>query len=256
MEAFDFEYKKLNSKYLVVVEDYQRLLRPHIVKKIVSEYNPNIVNPIKVSSRDGKYYVFDGQHTLRSLVAKNGGDLLVDCKVYYGMTYEDEARLFALQNGESRNVDSASKLRALYEAKDEDVVGFKELVESCGILCSFKKSGSGANRYLVCYKSAFDIYMKYGKEHSLEVLNTVLSIWNGEGESLRKEIVCGMDIFIRTYKGQYSKTALIKRLSNVSPKTLCRDGKAFVNGGDRRFARIILQYYNRNTTTNRLEDKL
>lgn len=256
MEKFKFEYKQLNSKCLVVNEGYQRLLDFGRVKRIVSNFNPNLVNPIKVSFRDGKYYVFDGQHTLKSLMTKNGGDLLVDCKVYYGMTYEDEAKMFSEQNGLSRSVESSQKLLALYEAKDIDVVDFKNSVEECGLICTFKRTGGATRNTIGCYKSVFDIYMKYGKSHLQEVLRTILEIWSGEGESLRKEIITGMDIFIRTYKGEYNKSSLVKRLSSVSPITLCRDGNAFVTGGNKRYARIILQYYNKNTSANRLEDKI
>ena len=255
MKEFSFEYKQISSKCLVVDEGYQRLLDFSRVKRIVSNFNPNLINPIKVSYRDGKYFIFDGQHTLKSLMTRNGGDLMVDCKVYYGMTYEDEARMFSEQNGLCRNVESNQKLLALYEAKDVDVVDFKNAVEECGISCTFRKTGNSRN-HIVCYKSAFDIYTKYGKSHFQEVLRTILEIWGGEVESLRKEIIVGMDIFMRIYKGEYSKSALVKRLSLVSPITLCRDGKAFVTGGNKRYARIILQYYNKNTSSNRLEDRI
>lgn len=256
MKEFSFEYKQISSKCLVVDDGYQRLLDFSRVKRIVSNFNPNLINPIKVSYRDGKYFVFDGQHTLKSLMTKNGGDLMVDCKVYYGMTYEDEARLFSEQNGLCRGVESGQKLLALYEAKDIDVVDFKETVEGCGIACSFKRMGGATRNAIGCYKSVFDIYSKYGKSHLQEVLKTILEVWNGEGESLRKEVIIGMDVFIRTYKGEYNKASLVKRLSSVSPITLCRDANAFVTGGNKRYARIILQYYNKGTSANRLEDKL
>ena len=256
MEKFRFEYKQLSSKCLVVDERYQRMIDFSRVKRIVSNFNPNLVNPIKVSFRDGRYYIFDGQHTLKALTTRNGGDLLVDCKVYYGMNYEYEARMFSEQNGLCRVVESNQKLLALYEAKDIDVVDFRTAVEECGIFCTFKRLGGPTRNSIGCYKSVFDIYMKYGRKHLQEVLRTILEIWNGEGESLRKEVIVGMDIFIRTYKEDYNKSFLVKRLSAVSPITIYRDGNAFVTGGNKRYARVILQYYNKNTSSNRLEDKI
>ena len=110
MNEFKTEYSQINSKSIISEPSYQRMVDFSRVKKIVSNFNPNLVNPIKVSFRDGKYYVFDGQHTLKALVAKNNNrDLMVECKVYYGMTLEDEAKLFAEQNGISRTVESAQK---------------------------------------------------------------------------------------------------------------------------------------------------
>lgn len=256
MNEFRTEYSKINSKSIISEPSYQRMVDFSRVKKIVSNFNPNLVNPIKVSLRDGKYYVFDGQHTLKALVAKNNNkDLMVDCKVYYGMTLEDEARLFAEQNGISRSVESNQKLLSLYIAKDIDVVDFKETIESTGIKCNFKREGAAPWK-IACYKSLFDIYLKYGKSHLIELLKIVLEIWGGETDSLRKEILLGMNIFITTYKGEYSRKTLVTKLQKVSPITIFRDGKAFVSGGNKRFARIILNSYNRNMSANRLEDKI
>lgn len=255
IKGFDYEHKKVNSKYLVC-DTYQRTLDYARVKRTVSEYDPNVVNEIKVSYRDGKYYVVDGQHTLKEIVLHNNGkDLMVDCKVFYGMTYQDEARLFAKQNGISRSVESGQKLFALYESEDSSVVDFKNAVEELGIACSFKRLGGPTRNSLGCYKSVFDIYTKHGRKHLQEVLKTILEIWNGEGESLRKEIIIGMDMFIRTYKGDYNRYLLVKKLSAVSPITLYRDANAFVTGGNKRYGRMILHYYNKNTSTNRLDDK-
>lgn len=256
MNEFRFEYKKVSSKGILSEPSYQRTVDFARVKRIVSNFNPNLVNPIKVSFRGGKYYVFDGQHTLKALVAKNGNkDLMVDCKVYYDMTLEDEARLFAEQNGIARSIESSQKLASLYVAGDVDVVEFKETVESVGIKCSFKKTDSNAPWAIICYKSLFDIYTKYGKSHTIELLKTITEIWNGEPQSLRKEIIIGMNLFIATYKGEYVRKILIKKLTMVSPITIIRDGKAVLTGGNKRFARQILNAYNKNSSTNRLEDK-
>ena len=100
-----FKYCQLNARLLVVDKAYQREIQQDRVKRIVANFNPALVNPIKVSHRDGRYYVFDGQHTLASLRMQNHSpSLMVDCKVYEGLSQEDEARLFAEQNGISRAV--------------------------------------------------------------------------------------------------------------------------------------------------------
>ena len=70
-KAFEYEYKKVNTKHIVVDGDYQRALNPQRVKRMVAEYNPNLVNAVKVSFRDGKYYCFDGQHTMKAQIERN-----------------------------------------------------------------------------------------------------------------------------------------------------------------------------------------
>ena len=41
------------------------------IAKCVKDFNPNKVDPVHVSYRDGKYYVIDGQHTVLILEAVN-----------------------------------------------------------------------------------------------------------------------------------------------------------------------------------------
>lgn len=254
MNEFRFEYRTINSKSILSEPSYQRAVDFARVKKIVANFNPNLVNPVKVSARDGKYYVFDGQHTLRALVARNNGrDLMVNCKVYYDMKLEDEARLFAEQNGISRAVGSVQKLQSLYAAGDVDVTEFKETVEALGIRCNFKDR-SGTKRSIVCHKKAFDIYMKYGKSHLTELLKLVLEVWGGDADSFRGEIINGVNLFITTYKGEYDRKTLVNRLQKISPAVIVRDGKAMVSGGDKRYARIVLRECNKGVRK-KLEDK-
>lgn len=53
-----------SSEIIAPREDYQRELKSERVKRIVSNFDERIANEPKVSYRDGKYYVFDGQHTI------------------------------------------------------------------------------------------------------------------------------------------------------------------------------------------------
>ena len=75
---------------------YQRELNEDRVRRIAAEFDERIANEPKVSCRDGRYYVFDGQHTIAARKLLNGGrDLPIRCKVFYGLTESDEALLFA-----------------------------------------------------------------------------------------------------------------------------------------------------------------
>ena len=60
----EFEYRYLRPSQIQVDPLYQRRLRPAVVDNIVKEFNGDTFNEPKVSNRDGKYWVFDGQHTL------------------------------------------------------------------------------------------------------------------------------------------------------------------------------------------------
>lgn len=206
-----YKYGKLNSGQIVSDKSYQRTLEAKRVKDIVDNFNPKLVNPIKVSFRDGKYYVFDGQHTLKALVLRNGNkDLLVECKIYQGLTQEQEAELFAEQNGLSKAVDIAAKMRAKHLAGDKEINELKQCINNLGIVFDFSKS-KGSNK-IVCYNAVYKIYKKYSAFFLAEVLQIILAVWNGDEDSLRKEIISGMAIFCNTYSGQYDRAELIKKV--------------------------------------------
>lgn len=95
----------INNKQLRISPEIQRKLDPLRVAEIVANYSARVCNPVKVNYRDGEYYIFDGMHTRAALmVLKGGDDFPVLCRVYSGMTKEDEARLFAAQFGSSAPV--------------------------------------------------------------------------------------------------------------------------------------------------------
>ena len=55
-------------------EAYQRNFNVNRAKKIAEEFDERIANEPKVSFRDGRYFVFDGQHTVAARKFLNGGD--------------------------------------------------------------------------------------------------------------------------------------------------------------------------------------
>ena len=58
--------------------------------------------------------MFDGQHTIAARKLLNdGNDLPIKCRVYFGMTEQDEAVLFAQQFGVSAPLSAGARIRAL-----------------------------------------------------------------------------------------------------------------------------------------------
>ena len=109
----------MDSSKLELDLTYQRPTDPVRVKKIVETFDPALVNVLKVSVRNGHNYVFDGGHTLAALKMINGSDdFPVLCQIFHGLSYEEEAVLFAKQRGNSKPVGIPYKLRALEVAGD------------------------------------------------------------------------------------------------------------------------------------------
>ena len=94
-------------------ETYQRPFSMRRAQRIAAEFDERIANEPQVSFRDGRYFVFDGQHTIIARKILNGNqDVLVKCKVYYGMNEEEESLLFAQQTGISAPLSAGARIRA------------------------------------------------------------------------------------------------------------------------------------------------
>ena len=250
----NFEFRQLNSRNIIVNSEYQRELSTQRVRSIVSSFNPNLVNPIKVSHRDGKYYVFDGQHTLAALKLLNGGaDVVVDCKVYEGLSSEEEATLFSLQNGISKSVESIAKFKALYSAGDIDIVEMVNLTKKAGLTMDFQKNKSEIR--IIAIKKSFMIFKSTSNSDYIAILSLIKDTWGGSAESLNTEILGAVYIFHKLYKGEYKHDYFVKQLSKISPIVIVREGKSYITGGDGRFAKQIFNAYNKNLSLNRLPDK-
>ena len=259
--AVSFEYKKVNTKDLKIDELYQRDIDMKRIVRMAKNYDPCLVNAPKVSFRDGKYYVFDGQHTvvLEKTVRGKGKDVTLFCKVFSGLTRLDEMELFIEQNGDDSRVATAAKLKARYNFGDPDVTGMVNDAQLAGVLVDFTKHP--AYNKCVAHSTVMKTFLRFVKEDKRylyrEMLSTIRRAWDGSPESFSAEILRGMTAFFLTYHGQFKTESLVKSLRKVPPVAIIREGKsAVVTSGDASYARAILNVYNRNRSTNRLEDKL
>lgn len=245
------EYKEayLHSSNLIVPhETYQRELNVRRVNKIAKEFDEKIANEPKVSFRDGKYYVFDGQHTIAARKKLNHNrDLVIKCKVYYGMTASDEATLFAQQFGSSARLTAGFKMRALIYAGDPNAMRFLKATESIGLRLDFNQA-AGKKR-IGCINTAFTEFLKSGEENYKETMNIITEAWNGVPESYRRENVLGISRFVNEYYGEYERKRLIKHLKRVDPLQIYRDGKAMgttLQGYKKYMYQVFLIYNNGN----------
>lgn len=248
-----FEEKNLNTRDLTINPNAQRDLNAKRVRDIVRDFNPLLVNPIKVSFRNGRYWVIDGQHTLSALRVKNKGDCMVRCKVFYGLTETDEAELFLQQNGHSAPVSTRDKLKVLYVQGDEEVKDFIRATELAGVRIDFTR-GQARNK-IIAVSSAFAIYKKLPREMYVNVICTIREAWDGEADGFAREILQGMSRVFMTYGGEFNQKELARRLSKVAPAQIIREGKGFGSASASvMYAKSILRIYNSGRTTRRLDE--
>lgn len=242
------EYRWISSSKILVSPVYQRRFKQSKVDDIVNHFDRRKVNPPKVSFRDGKFYVFDGQHTIAALKVINGGkDLMVFCRVYYGLTEIDEAELFTAQNGEATPVLAYEKLRSEFNTGKPEVTDMVRACESVGMTVDFINRNKAAY-HIQAVKTIYDIYNKLGRGGLISVLLIIKDAWAGIPDSLTREIISGVALFCSTYSGQYQRKRLVDKLKRVDPVSIAREARSITSRGAVGTARVILRIYNTNAS--------
>ena len=223
-----YNYRQMSipaSQLIIPRETYQRDLFSPRAKEIASKFDERIANEPKVSYRDGKYYVFDGQHTIDARKVMNGGeDLPVLCKVYMGMDEKEEAMLFSKQTGESARLTPGIRVRAEVFAENGNSIAFLNANADLGIELDYDQE-RGYMR-IGCINTALDAYQKFGEERYKEAMKIIVAAWGGVPDSFRTENIIGITRFVDRYHGSYIPHRLIERLSKVDPLTIPREGRA------------------------------
>lgn len=248
-----YEMKTIDTSVLIIPRDtYQRGLSTNVVKEIIADFNLYLMNEPKVSFRDGKYYVFDGQHTLIALLEMNGGKHFpLLCKVYYGMTEQEEAKLFSMQTGAGRKLTPADRIRAELYARDIATMNFRDATLKTGV--SFENSGESNTCNLRCINTARSEYERVGEKVYTEALDIMVEAWTGCRSAFKAEVLKSVVAFVKEYSGKYSRERLIARLKAEDPETIYRAIRSdFDTPVELRYVAPIVKIYNGNSTLNAL----
>lgn len=245
----------LNIKDLISSQAYQRNIDQKRISYIVSNFDPHKFGVIKVSFRDGKYYVYDGQHRIAALkVLYDNQDEVVKCEVHNGLTYEDEAKYFAEQYLGSKNVSIIYRWKALYEAKEEPVFSIVNSVRALGIDVKFSKAKS-ANR-IIAFKQLNDMWAKLGAEKTLKILTLLKKVWETDENAFDGNILLGMREFFYVYMDEIKEETFIRQMKKAVPSAIVIEGKKdTISKNGLNYAKVIWLKYNNGLKTRRLDYK-
>ena len=241
-EKCGYEFTCLSSMALESDVSYQRPIDAKRVDRIVENFDARLVNPLKVSNRDGHFYVFDGAHTLAALKEVSKFDnFMVPCMLFHGLTYEDEAHLFALQRGESKEVATAARIRALILSGDPKAADFSQRTEEAGFRLS--ASHSSANCAFACVDKLWRVYETDPQLYS-DTLRLLMDCWHGEKWSLAANIVGGMSVFLRAFGKEYTTERFLKKVGG-SDLAVLNKNKADDSRKDYCYAYAMFKLYNK-----------
>jgi len=234
---------------------YQKDLNIDRVKRIVEKFDIHRMRPIEVSFRDGKYWVFDGQHRANAYYLM--GLTEIPAVIHHGLTYQDEAYLFARQQEDVGAVNTNHKWNALVEAKDPETMEIIKLCKDWGFAV-LQHNNKGNN--IKCVKTLRDIYREFGPERVGTILMCIKNAWMYLDHSTDVAIIGGIARLARTYSDKFDFNRLTEVLSWTTPKIILRDMESehhAVRGESRRAAYQIASLYNKGikNSRNRLDMK-
>ena len=236
--------RTLSTSRLTSGLPYQRPVEQKNVDKLVRNWNSRELYPVIVSFRDGKFNVVDGQNRIAAMRQMAGGwDVTAPCMIYTGMTYEQEAELYAKLDKGKRPLTPRQHTKALVESgSDARIMEIKCLVEDVGFVWALGEP-TGEPFEIAPIRALINAHQLLGGEAFARMLSLLAGAWQGAPNSLKASMLSGMALFVKTYEAELSDRAFIRRMSIVGPEEIIRLGRIETDVG-LRFARIILEKYN------------
>ena len=228
-------------KNLVSNQDYQRSLSMSHVKKAVEDFDLNQINPIKVSRRDGTYYVFNGQHTAEIVAMASGSrDTPVWCMIYDDLAYVEEADIFANQMKNVKALHPVEIFKANCEAGNEKELTIKALVESYDL----KISASTTPGTVAAVGTLEKIFDRHGYSVLDRVISLIIMTWEGENKSFSSNILNGVSRLVVAFGDKLKDEVFKDKLGVISLRELTRTAKER-RAGALGFAEAMLYIYNK-----------
>ena len=241
---------QLSTAALQSSQAYQRPVDPTHVKDIVENFNPLYLDEIIVSYRDHTYYVIDGQNRIAALKLMNGGnDCMVNCKVYRGLSYEQEADMFYHLDCIKKRLRYNDTVRAKAEAKtDPVVVDINRILSEYGIRWVYV--GNTTTGTVRASRTLVSKYEQLGPYVFELVIRLLVRTWNGHRESMTAAFIEGLALFVKVYVHEAQEDIFVKKLSIVTPAEIKFLARAEVSASknELKYARVFFSKYNHRTS--------
>lgn len=204
---------------------YNRGIDRAHVNEIKRDFHDDMVQPVIVSFRDGKYWVVDHQHLSTAIYEMNGNNpnTLIDCEVKSGLTYEEEADWYYRLNTGSKPLGFAAKLKGRIESKDATALDFQSVIESCGYIV-----GGNSNKSFTSIQTAWKLFCKEdGKDMLARILTLTHACWPENKAGVHTDIINGFKVFLENHGDEYQSEHFIKALSANDPKDIVKKSTTF-----------------------------
>ena len=214
----------INSSQLKSKQDYQRKIDMKFVADCIAKFDPNKVEPVHVSYRDGVYYVMDGQHTILICEGVNGNkpvDML--CIVHKGMNYASESDWTADQYEKKHRHNYNEMAVAKFEAGRKLPCEIALKVKNVGGRLPYDKSTKTGMK-IGAVKKVTTLYQK-DSDHTILAIKCLVEAYKGRENTIPADIIAGTMEFLRLYDNQVLTSRLVEALSKYTPQLLTNTAK-------------------------------
>lgn len=248
------EIRTLPVGTLNVDPAYQRYYHPSWSKEIAVNFTPDLMDVIHVSQRDGRYWVFDGQHRMNAIRIKfHDVSYPVVCKVYHGLTKEEEAKLFYKFNTSKKKMSAADMLKSQAVYGDEEVTAFLKHTSDAGFIIDPAKRVNC--RYgIQAVKKAQTLFGRLGPELYDRMLKLLKATWNGEQWSVSQNMLGGMGAFLQAFGDKIDDDKFVSQLKNVTENQIVKEAGRFTDETvPVAYASALVNYYNKSLRSGKLK---
>jgi hypothetical protein len=234
----------------IVPAGYQRGTNASQVKNIVSNYNEAKLDAILVSEqKNGLYHVIDGGHRTEALRQMEYTHAMA--RVLTGLTYEQEAELFARQNDNVRKLTWLDYYKAGVIAKDELYLEIEKILADNG----FQIGQGKENKCIRAVQTVQIIYTEYGGKVLDDTLCLIANTWIGLPKATSREFLIGVAEFVHRYgMADFAERMKDKYAVVCYEYTEVVKNSAFIanthNTIRRNFCRVLVMQYNKGLRVN------
>lgn len=235
---------------------YQRHPMKTKINRIIKNFDPDLLGVITCSMReDNTLAIIDGSHRYHALIALGMKNANVNALVYFGLSIENEAHIFALTNKEHTKPTPAQIFKAGIIAGDEASIAINNVVEKIGAKVHFS---TGPNN-IRCVATLRKVYDNAGANVLLKTLQTLQSAYPNNNEMFRDQMISAVACIYNRYGKKVDQERLVDTLAKIgNPSLVIAQAQAMISSGQivtfTSLPYLIVSRYNVKLKTNRLTD--
>ena len=197
----------------------QREVNQARVDYLAANFDPEEIGTPELNWRDGWFWIIDGQHRIEALKQIGWGDQSVECKVYEGLTEQQEAEKFLNRNNQLA-VTAIAKFRIAVQAGREVECDIDRIVRSHGLVVST----DGIPGAIGAVGTLHRVYSRAGAAVLSRTLTIVSKAYGDAG--LQAAVIDGIALLCQRYGNDLDDGKAIERLAKVTGSVNGLIGKA------------------------------